>query len=216
MSLVGIETRQTCTRSRHPSVLCRAIRSHPISQQVCEIQKVQEDSAPRATQSTERGNFSWHVCEITKVRKDAPLQSTNKVWVINSHIHQSVLFRAEGIWRLYASSRDWRSPNHKELKLESNVTTGLSPFKNCMRDIYPFASIFQGNNCFRLKYLEITRNNSLFIYLETSSIEATEAMESLGLLSGWWKDVFQIGFSPKPWGKKKPKTTREGKSGSRL
>ena len=116
MSLVGIETRQTCTRSRHPSVLCRAIRSHPISQQVCEIQKVQEDSAPRATQSTERGNFSWHVCEITKVRKEAPLQSTYKVWVINSHIHQSVLFRAEGIWRLYASSRDWRSPNHKELK----------------------------------------------------------------------------------------------------
>ena len=165
MSLVGIETRQTCTRSRHPSVLCRAIRSHPISQQVCEIQKVQEDSAPRATQSTERGNFSWHVCEITKVRKDAPLQSTNKVWVINSHIHQSVLFRAEGIWRLYASSRDWRSPNHKELKLENAMLLRVYPHLKTAWEIFtplpPFfkETIVSDENIWKL--LEITR----FLYI---------------------------------------------------
>ena len=45
-------------------------------------------------------------------------------------------------------------------------TMGLSPFKNCIRDICPFAPIFQGINCFRLKYLEITL--AFYIYLGTS------------------------------------------------
>ena len=67
---------------------------------------------------------------------------------------------------------------------------GLSPFENCIRDICPFAPIFQGNNCFRLKYLEITL--TFYICLETSWIEATDAMGSMGLSTGWWKYVFQI------------------------
>ena len=33
-------------------------------------------------------------------------------------------------------------------------TKGLSPLDNCIREICSFAPIFQGNNCFRAKYLE--------------------------------------------------------------
>ena len=42
--------------------------------------------------------------------------------------------------------------------------------------------------------IEIFGNNSrfFFIYLGTSWIEAIEAMESMGLSTGWWKDVYQI------------------------
>ena len=67
---------------------------------------------------------------------------------------------------------------------------GLSLYKNCIWDICPFDPIYQGNNCFRLKYLEITF--TFYIYLGISWIEATEAMESMGLLTSWWRDVFQI------------------------
>ena len=35
-------------------------------------------------------------------------------------------------------------------------TMGLSPFKNCIRAMCPFAPILQGDNCFRLEYLDIT------------------------------------------------------------
>ena len=33
---------------------------------------------------------------------------------------------------------------------------------------------------------------TFYIYLGTSWIEATAAMESMGLLTGWWKDAYQI------------------------
>ena len=48
----------------------------------------------------------------------------------------------------------------------------------------------QGNNCIRVKYLEITF--TFDIYLGTSSKEATAAKDSAEFLTGWWKDVFQI------------------------
>ena len=44
-------------------------------------------------------------------------------------------------------------------------TMGLSPFKNCIRAMCPFAPILQGNNCFRLEYLDITL--TFYIYLGT-------------------------------------------------
>ena len=41
-----------------------------------------------------------------------------------------------------------------------HCTMGLSLFKNCIREMCPFAPIFQGNNCFRLEYLDQTWNLS--------------------------------------------------------
>ena len=38
----------------------------------------------------------------------------------------------------------------------SQCTMGLSPFKNCIRDICPFAPIFQGNNCFNWPLCKIS------------------------------------------------------------
>ena len=54
----------------------------------------------------------------------------------------------------------------------------------------PFAPIFLGNNCFRVKYLESTL--SFDIYLGTIWKEATAAKESIEILTGWWNDVLQI------------------------
>ena len=67
---------------------------------------------------------------------------------------------------------------------------GLSLFNNCIRENCPFAPIFKGNNCFRVKYLDVTF--TFDIYLGTSWIEATAAKEWIDILRGWWKDVFQI------------------------
>ena len=66
----------------------------------------------------------------------------------------------------------------------------LSPLNICIREIWPFAPIFQGNNCFRVKYLKITFTFN--IYLGTSWKEAKSAKDSIKILTGWWKDVFQI------------------------
>ena len=66
-------------------------------------------------------------------------------------------------------------------------TMGLSPFNKCIREICPFAPIFQGNNCFRVKYLKITFTFN--IYLGTSWKEATAAKEAIEIFTGWWKDV---------------------------
>ena len=67
---------------------------------------------------------------------------------------------------------------------------GLSPLNICIREIWPFAPIFQGNNCFRIKYLKITFTFN--IYLGTSWKEAKSAKKSIEILTGWWKVVFQI------------------------
>ena len=67
---------------------------------------------------------------------------------------------------------------------------GLSPLNICIREIWPFAPIFQGNNCFRVKYLKITFTFN--IYLGTSWKEAKSAKKSIEILTGWWKVVFQI------------------------
>ena len=69
-------------------------------------------------------------------------------------------------------------------------TLGLSPWKKCISEICRFAPIFQGNNCFRVKYLKITFTFN--IYLGTSWKEAKSAKKSIEILTGWWKVVFQI------------------------
>ena len=71
-----------------------------------------------------------------------------------------------------------------------HCTMGLSPLNICIREIWPFAPIFQGNNCFRVKYLKITFTFN--IYLGTSWKEAKSAKKSIEILTGWWKVVFQI------------------------
>ena len=48
---------------------------------------------------------------------------------------------------------------------------------NCIREICPFVPIFQGNNYFRVKYLESTFTFN--IYLGTSWKQATAAKESI-------------------------------------
>ena len=97
-------------------------------------------------------------------------------------------------WRLWMEYVGrWKVSRHIHItKIFSldQCTIGLSPFNNCTREICPFAPIFQRSNCFRVKYLEITF--TFYIYLGISWIEATEAMESMGLLTSWWRDVFQI------------------------
>ena len=70
------------------------------------------------------------------------------------------------------------------------ITLGLSPLNNCIREICPFTPIFQGNNYFRVKYWKITF--TFDIYLGTSWNKAKAAKESKEIFTGWWKDVFQI------------------------
>ena len=73
---------------------------------------------------------------------------------------------------------------------ESHCTMGLSQLDIYIREICSFAPIFQGKNCFRVKYL---KNNIQFeIYLGTSWKEVTAAKEPNFFLKGWWKDVLQI------------------------
>ena len=56
--------------------------------------------------------------------------------------------------------------------------------------ICPSAAISQGNNCFWVKYFDITFTFDL--YLGTNWIVATTARESIELLTRMWKDVFWI------------------------
>ena len=66
-------------------------------------------------------------------------------------------------------------------------TMVLSPLND---GICPSAAISQGNNCFWVKYFDITFTFDL--YLGTNWIVATTARESMELLTGMWKDVFWI------------------------
>ena len=63
---------------------------------------------------------------------------------------------------------------------------------NCIWEFRCLAPIFLGNNCFRVRYLDITF--TFDIYLGTNWIVATTATarESIELLTGMWKDVFWI------------------------
>ena len=63
----------------------------------------------------------------------------------------------------------------------------LSPLND---GICPSAAISQGNNCFWVKYFDITFTFDL--YLGTNWIVATKARGSIELLTGMWKDVFWI------------------------
>ena len=56
--------------------------------------------------------------------------------------------------------------------------------------ICPSAAISQGNNCFWVKYFDISFTFDL--YLGTNWIVATKARGSIELLTGMWKDVFWI------------------------
>ena len=66
-------------------------------------------------------------------------------------------------------------------------TMVLSPLND---GICPSAAISQGNNCFWVKYFDISFTFDL--YLGTNWIVATTARESMELLTGMWKDVFWI------------------------
>ena len=66
-------------------------------------------------------------------------------------------------------------------------TMVLSPLNG---GICPSAAISQGNNCFWVKYFDISFTFDL--YLGTNWIVATTARESMELLTGMWKDVFWI------------------------
>ena len=66
-------------------------------------------------------------------------------------------------------------------------TMVLSPLND---GICPSAAISQGNNCFWVKYFDITFTFDL--YLGTNWIVATKARGSIELLTGMWKDVFWI------------------------
>ena len=63
-------------------------------------------------------------------------------------------------WKLWVDHVGrWKVSRHIHLtKIFSfdQCTMALSPFNNWIREICPFAPIFQGNSCFRVKYLEIT------------------------------------------------------------
>ena len=66
-------------------------------------------------------------------------------------------------------------------------TMVLSPLND---GICPSAAISQGNNCFWVKYFDISFTFDL--YLGTNWIVATKARGSIELLTGMWKDVFWI------------------------
>ena len=74
----------------------------------------------------------------------------------------------------------------------------LSPSNNWIREIFHLTPIFQDNNCFRIRYLEITF--TFYMYFGTSWIDATGAQESKESLTGWWKVVLGIfGMNKSIW-----------------
>ena len=90
--------------------------------------------------------LNWHI-----------VMGQTVIWIVfEGELWDEIILR-----HVEANVRD-RPPCCTQCWQWSQCTMGLSPLDNCIREICSFAPIFQGNNCFRAKYLE---NNFHFWYI---------------------------------------------------